>query len=92
MRDEREIAWTVRKLSPVQREIYEFVRLRTIRSGVGPSLRATLAAFPGEGLPGVLRHLRDIKRLGLIGRGSRSTGPRAGSDMIECRETTTGPG
>ena len=92
MKDEREVSSAMSGLSPVQREIYEFVRRRTIRDGVGPSLRATLAAFPGAELPWLLRQLRAIRHAGLLGRGSWATGPQTRADAGERREMSTRTG
>jgi SOS-response transcriptional repressor LexA len=92
MRDEREVASAMRRLSPIQREIYEFIRRRTIRDGVGPSLRATLEAFPGSDIAWLLRQLQVIQHAGLIGRGSWATGPQTRADAGERRARQTRPG
>ena len=74
MKDERETAAAMRQLTPIQRDIYQFIRQRTVSPGVGPSLRTILATFPGSRGHWLIGQLRAIEQLKLIGPGSWSTG------------------
>jgi SOS-response transcriptional repressor LexA len=77
MKDEREAADAARRLTPAQREIYEFIRERTRGPGRGPTVREVMRAFGAE--PSwLLEQLAGLERAGLIGPGAWSGSHKRG--------------
>ncbi len=60
----------VRKLTPRQREIYEFVKDKILNRGYGPTVREIGARFGIRSPNGVMCHLKALEKKGLIVRES----------------------